>query len=215
MQQRLARAAAKEKARAEAEQKRKAEEEKRLAAQAKKQAAEEQQRRQQEERQRRADTEKAEKAAQAQRLAAAKTQSKAEAKPAVAKPTAPQSVASKAVVAAVSADEVTELWDEAKEDSAPIATYPVEDKLLSDRNRDIVESLEPVCKAILDNDASVVIHTENKADYRWLTVRLTLCLRRMDTTFRLRHSFESVADNNPFVTLHPSRETSLVRQSSD
>ncbi|WP_296981252.1 MULTISPECIES: hypothetical protein [unclassified Thalassolituus] len=208
-QRQLAQAAAKEKARAEAEQKRKAEEEKRLAAQAKKQAAEEQQRRQQEERQRRAAAEKAEKAAQAQRLAAAKST--------VKKPAATQPVASKAVAAAVSADaaEVAELWNEAKEDSAPIASYPVEDKLLADRNRDIVDSLEPVCKAILDNDASVVIHTGNKADYRWLTVRLTLCLRRMDTTFRLRHSFEAVADNNPFVTLHPSRETSLVRQSSD
>ncbi|MAD46191.1 MAG: hypothetical protein CMI02_06225 [Oceanospirillaceae bacterium] len=207
-QRQLAAAAAKEKARAEAERKRKAEEERRQAALAKKQAEEARQRRQQEERQRRAEAVAAEKAAQQQRLAAANQAKKAPApvanKAADISKAAPQAVA-----------EITELWEEAKEESAPIASYPVKEDMLSNRNRDIVDTLQPVCEAILNNDASVVIHTGNKADYRWLTVRLTLCMRRLDSTFRLRHSFEPLADADPFVTLHPPRETSLVRQVSD
>ena len=61
-----------------------------------------------------------------------------------------------------------------------------------------------------------MVHTLDKADYRWLTVRLTLCLRRLDKSFRLRHSYQEVAaDSGPFVTLHPTREVSLVRQAGD
>lgn len=67
-------------------------------------------------------------------------------------------------------------------------------------------------RRFLDNDASVVVHTPDKADYRWLTVRLTLCLRRLDTSFRLRHSHQLVSDEGPFVTLHPPRGVSLVRK---
>ncbi|MCA6062001.1 hypothetical protein [Thalassolituus marinus] len=220
-QKKLAEAAAKEKARVEAERKRKAEEEKRLAAEAKKQAEADRKRKAEEERLRRAEAEKAEKAAAAKRVADAEKARTQQAKPAAApapvvvqkpKPEAPKVIA---VASRQQRSEVSGLWKDAKEESAPLASYPVSAEMLSERDRDIVDSLEPVCKAILDNDASVVVHTSDKADYRWLTVRLTLCMRRLDKTFRLRHSYESVADAEPFVSLHPSREVSLVRQSTD
>jgi len=206
-QRQLAAAAEKEKTRAEMERKRKAEEAERQAQLARKQAAEESKRRQEEERRRRAAAQAAEKSVQKKRLAAA---TKAQ-KPVVK--AAPVAVVSKAK--ADNDDEVAEMWQDAREVSAPIASFPVNPSMLSNRDRDIVDSLAPVCQAILGNDASVVIHTQDKADYRWLTVRLTLCTRKLDDTFRLRHSFEAVTDAEPFVTLHPAREVSLVRQSAD
>ncbi|MDK2778758.1 MAG: hypothetical protein KYX62_13960 [Pseudomonadota bacterium] len=217
-QRKLAQAAAKEKARAEAERQRRLQEEQRQAAAARKQAEQEKLRRQEEERQRRADAEQARKQEEARRLAAAEKKVTA---PAVAKQAAVKPAASKPAARVVALntttgaqEEVTEMWEEAKEESAPIATYPVSAQQLAERDRDIADSLRPVCQAILDNDASVVVHTQEKADYRWLTVRLTLCLRRLDKTFRLRHSYETAADE-PFVTLHPPREVSLVRKVGD
>lgn len=220
-QKKLADAAAKEKARIEAERKRKQEEDKRQAAAEKKKAEEERARKQEEERQRRAEAEQAEKAAAAKRVADAKKANDdkqradvaAAKKPAEAKKPEPAKV--KMVAAAKPAaggDDVSKLWSEAKETSAPIASYPVSQEMISNRDRDIVESLQPMCQAILDNDASVVIHSQDKADYRWLTVRLTLCMRRLDKTFRLRHSYQAESDGEPFVTLHPPREVSLVRE---
>lgn len=213
-QRRAAAAAAAEKAKVEAERKRRLDEEKRQAEADKKRAEEERLRRQEEERQRRAEAEKAEKAAAAQRLANVKASAPA----AAAAPV----VAVRAVTAApavseapASVKEIVALWNDAEESSEPLASYPVSAQLLQDRDRKISASLEPVCKAIIDNDASVVVHTADKADYRWLTVRLTLCLRRLDKDFRLRHSHQDLADAAPFVTLHPPREVSLVRQVSD
>lgn len=212
-QKKLAEAAAKEKARVEAERARKAAEQKRLAAEAKKQAEEDRKRKAEAERLRRAEVAKAEKEAAQKRVAnAQQTKTPAPVSAPAAKPKAPRIVN---VASRQQRSEASGLWKGAKEESAPIAKYPVSAEMVSERNRKIVDSLEPVCKAILDNDASVVVHTTDKADYRWLTVRLTLCLRRMDKTFRLRHSYDAVADAEPFVTLHPPREVSLVRQSSD
>ncbi|QQD23384.1 hypothetical protein GJQ55_02320 [Venatoribacter cucullus] len=214
-QRRAAAAAAAEKARVEAERKRRLDEEKRQAEADKKRAEQDRLRRQEEERQRRAEAEQAEKAAAAQRLANVKATAPA------AAPAAPV-VAVRAVTAAPAASEapasvkeIVALWNDAEESSAALATYPVSAQQLQDRDRKISASLEPVCKAIIDNDASVVVHTADKADYRWLTVRLTLCLRRLDKDFRLRHSHQDLAEAAPFVTLHPPREVSLVRQVSD
>ena len=103
----------------------------------------------------------------------------------------------------------------AKETSAPIASYPLAQDKIANRNRDISVDLEPICKAILDNDASIVLHTGTKADYRWLTVRLTLCTRRLDSSFRLRHSFQAEANEGPFMTLHPARNTALIGSTLD
>jgi len=103
----------------------------------------------------------------------------------------------------------------AKETSAPIASYPLAQDKIANRNRDISADLEPICKAILDNDASIVLHTGTKADYRWLTVRLTLCTRRLDSGFRLRHSFQAETSEGPFMTLHPARNTALIGSTLD
>lgn len=215
-QRQLAEAAEQEKARAEAEHRRKQEEAKRQAAAEKQQAEQERLRRQEEERRRRAEAEKAQQAAAAKRLAEAE---KTAAKPAV-KVAAVKPVTTKVVAVSPAANtgpdpDIAARWEEASEDSASLATYPVSSELLSNRDRDIVESLQPVCQAILDNDASVVVHTQDKADYRWLTVRLTLCLRRLDKTFRLRHSYAEITDDAPFVSLHPSRQVSLIRKVGD
>jgi colicin import membrane protein len=119
-------------------------------------------------------------------------------------------LAALAAAAAVTAEPV--LVTTVKETSAPIASYPLAQDKIANRNRDISEDLAPICEAIIDNDASIVLHTDTKADYRWLTVRLTLCTRRLDSSFRLRHSFQAVSNEGPFMTLHPARDTALVAQ---
>lgn len=96
------------------------------------------------------------------------------------------------------------------ETSSAIASYPLPQDKISNRDRGISQDLVPICKAILDNDASIVLHAASKADYRWLTVRLTLCTRRLDTSFRLRHSHAMEESREPFMTLHPARSTALL-----
>ena len=98
------------------------------------------------------------------------------------------------------------------ETSAAIASYPLPQDKISNRDRGISEDLVPICKAIIENDASIVLHAESKGDYRWLTVRLTLCTRRLDPSFRLRHSFDDNVTNEPFMTLHPYRSTALINE---
>lgn len=77
--------------------------------------------------------------------------------------------------------------------------------------REIRTALEPICQEIINNDASVVLRTQTTSDYRWLTVRLTLCVRRLDKGFRLRHSHQQVADTTPSISLHPGRESALLK----
>lgn len=198
-QRQLAQAAAKEKERVEAERTKRIAEEKRQAELAKKKAEEDRLRRQEEERQRRVAAEKNAKAPAPQT--------------AKANVTAPIAVA---VAPAASSQTITALWDEAEETSEPIATYPISADAIRQRERNIAQALEPICKAIVENDASVVVHTENKSDYRWLAVRLTLCLRQTDSNFRLRHSYQDdLADGQPYISLHPAREVSLLRQAVD
>jgi colicin import membrane protein len=96
------------------------------------------------------------------------------------------------------------------ETSSALASYPLPQDKISNRDRAIRQDLVPICKAIIDNDASIVLHAASKSDYRWLTVRLTLCTRRLDSTFRLRHSFDMVDSSEPFMTLHPARNTALI-----
>ena len=100
--------------------------------------------------------------------------------------------------------------------STEIASFDLKQDLLDDHNsREIRPALVPICQEILDNEASVVLHTQSKADYRWLTVRLTLCVRRLDKGFRLRHSYQQVQTNQPSISLHPGRNVSLLKQSRD
>ena len=95
-----------------------------------------------------------------------------------------------------------------------IANFDLKQDLLDNHSSaDIRPALVPICQEILDNEASVVLHTQSKADYRWLTVRLTLCVRRLDKGFRLRHSFQQVADGEPSISLHPGRNVSLLKES--
>jgi len=204
-QKKVAQQLAKEKARLEADRKRKLEQAKKEALAEKKRLEAELKRKQEEERQRRLAAAEAEKQAAAQRAKAA-----AAGKAVVKAAPKPVKVAKK--VSKAEKNAASELWQSAKEDTAPLASYPISAEQIANRDRSISDDLEPVCQAILDNDASVVVHTPDKADYRWLTVRLTLCLRRLDTSFRLRHSHQLVSDEGPFVTLHPPRGVSLVRK---
>jgi colicin import membrane protein len=96
------------------------------------------------------------------------------------------------------------------ETSSAIASYALPQDKISNRDRGISQDLVPICKAILDEDASIVLHTDSKGDYRWLTVRLTLCTRRLDPSFRLRHSFDNETTNESFITLHPARSSALL-----
>ncbi|MFT4906202.1 MAG: colicin import membrane protein [Oleispira sp.] len=96
------------------------------------------------------------------------------------------------------------------ETSSAIASYSLPQDKISNRDRGISDDLVPICKAIIDEDASIVLHADSKGDYRWLTVRLTLCTRRLDPSFRLRHSFDNETTSEPFITLHPSRSTALL-----
>jgi colicin import membrane protein len=96
------------------------------------------------------------------------------------------------------------------ETSIAIASYPLPQDKISNRDRGISQDLVPICKAIIDEDASIVLHTDSKGDYRWLTVRLTLCIRRLDPNFRLRHSFDDEMTSESFITLHPARSSALL-----
>ncbi len=100
--------------------------------------------------------------------------------------------------------------------STSIAAYDLDQPLIDDREiRGIRSALTPICQDIIDNEASVVLHTLSKQDYRWLTVRLTLCVRRIDKGFRLRHSYEQITDGSPNISLHPYRSVSLLKQNRD
>ena len=103
---------------------------------------------------------------------------------------------------------------EQKEESPAIAKFELDQTIIDDRStRAVREALGPICQEILDNEASVVIHTRTPQDYRWLTVRVTLCVRRIDSTFRLRHSNQLVnGSGDPQITLHPGRSISLLKQ---
>ena len=125
------------------------------------------------------------------------------------RPTAPK--AAKTPVA-----QSTRLWAQAKEDSEPIAEYTVPPAALQSKDRDIADKMGDICQKMVDEDASLVIHTEGKSDYRWLAVRLTICARRIDRGYRLRHSYQPVADGEAsVVSLHPPRDSSLLEQASD
>ena len=97
-----------------------------------------------------------------------------------------------------------------EETSEAIATFPLANDMIANRDRSISDSLVASCQAIIDNEASVVIHAETKSDYRWLTVRLTLCTRRLDSSFRLRHSYAENGSSEPFISLHPGRNSALI-----
>lgn len=98
-----------------------------------------------------------------------------------------------------------------EETSPALATYPLPPEMISSRDRSgIKDKLTPICKAIIDDEASIVLHAESKSDYRWLAVRLTLCTRRLDSGFRLRHSFQEEAGSEPFISLHPGRNSALI-----
>jgi colicin import membrane protein len=100
--------------------------------------------------------------------------------------------------------------------SKSIADFNLDQDLIDNRETDSIRSaLIPICKEIIDNEASVVLNTRNKQDYRWLTVRLTLCVRRIDKEFRLRHSHSVVENADPSISLHPGRSMSLLQQSRE
>ena len=103
--------------------------------------------------------------------------------------------------------------EQAVEATKSIADFSLDQELIDGREtREIRQALVPICQEIIDNDASVVLHTRTLQDYRWLTVRLTLCVRRIDKGFRLRHSHKQVAETEPSVSLHPGRSMSLLKK---
>jgi colicin import membrane protein len=103
--------------------------------------------------------------------------------------------------------------NDAEETSKPIADFDLNQELIDGREtREIRTALQPICQEIIDNEASVVLHTRTTQDYRWLTVRLTLCVRRIDKNFRLRHSHQQVAEQAPSISLHPGRSMSLLKK---
>lgn len=95
-----------------------------------------------------------------------------------------------------------------EENAPPLARFELPAELVGGRDKAVDEALLPLCQAVVDNRASVVVHTEDRVDYSWLTVRLTLCVRRIDGHFRLRHSYRQ-HDGAPVITLHPGRDDSL------
>lgn len=201
-QQRAAAEAAQERARLDAERQQRQAEARKQAEEEQRQAEAQRRRQQEEERLRRI----AQQEAEAQRQADAAR---------AAQQTAPAAAPVAAVVttaASASASTLVVDWDEVRETSEPIATYPISYVKLNNRDRALTDDMGDICRAIVDEDASVVIHTPDTADYRWLTVRLTLCLRRLDSSFRLRHSHQVSNSGEAFLTLHPTRSVSLLRQ---
>lgn len=96
-----------------------------------------------------------------------------------------------------------------EDNSPPLAEFSLDAELVELRDRSIREAMAPLCQAIVDNQASVIVHAEDRVDYRWLTVRITLCVRRINEGFRLRHSYRQ-HDGAPMISLHPARAESLL-----
>ncbi|MCP5326610.1 MAG: hypothetical protein H7A09_09855 [Oceanospirillaceae bacterium] len=100
-----------------------------------------------------------------------------------------------------------------KENEPAIASFDLNGNSVENRVTDQIRGqLEPICQEIIDNDASVVLHTPSLQDARWLLVRLTLCVRRIDKDFRLRHSYDIATGVQPSVSLHAGRNVSLGKK---
>lgn len=215
-QKALAAAAVIEKRRLDAERKKKAQSDKQAKVAAAKKAAANKKARQEAERKRRLANEQLLK----QKTQAAKNKSKqsklqkqlASAKAEKARLQALVEKKTKETVVA----EVTPVVEKAKpirkgvETSSAISSHRLAQDKIVKRDRGISQDLVSICQAIISNDASIVLHAASKDDYRWLTVRMTLCTRRLDSNFRLRHSHVVEESSEPFITLHPSRSTALV-----
>ncbi|MDO6681811.1 hypothetical protein Q4551_05890 [Oceanobacter sp. 5_MG-2023] len=96
-----------------------------------------------------------------------------------------------------------------EDNSPPLAEFLLDANLVELRDQSIQTLMAPLCQAIVDNQASVIVHAEDRVDYRWLTVRITLCVRRINEHFRLRHSYQQ-QDGAPMISLHPARAASLL-----
>lgn len=94
--------------------------------------------------------------------------------------------------------------DPDEDNSPPLARLELSSEVITERDAEVEERLKPLCQLAIDQAASAIIHAEDRVDYHWLTVRLTLCIRRLDRDFRLRHSFRQ-ADGAPVISLHPAR----------
>ncbi|MCY0964257.1 hypothetical protein [Parathalassolituus penaei] len=70
-----------------------------------------------------------------------------------------------------------------------LATQELDAERLQQRDKTLEETLQPFCKALIEHQADVRIETASRDDYSWLTVRLTLCARRFDPNFRVRHHY--------------------------
>lgn len=70
-----------------------------------------------------------------------------------------------------------------------LATHELDAARVMDRDKTLEESLRPFCKALIEHQADVRVEAASRDDYSWLTVRLTLCARRLDPNFRMRHHF--------------------------
>lgn len=110
----------------------------------------------------------------------------------------------------------TRLWAEASVETTAIKTYEVPAAALAGRDRKVADKMGDICQVMVDKDASVLVKTVTKSDYRWLAVRLTLCARRLDSNYRLRHSYEPLQKGRAAtVALHPPRASSLLEGSAN
>lgn len=134
---------------------------------------------------------------------------------------AKRNAAAVAVSAPVAADENDDEEDNggsmgssaSKETEPAIASFDLTSSSVENRITDQIRGqLAPICQEIIDNDASVVLHSPNLQDARWLLVRLTLCVRRIDKDFRLRHSYDIATGVQPSVSLHAGRNVSLGKK---
>ena len=85
-----------------------------------------------------------------------------------------------------------------------LASQDLDAELVGERDKAVEELLLPFCKALIEHRADVRIEAEDRVDYSWLTVRLTLCVRRLDNTFRIRHHYRQ-RDGAPRLQLYIPR----------
>lgn len=57
--------------------------------------------------------------------------------------------------------------------------YFIKASQVTDRDLSILQDLEPTCRHIVKSDPNVYIYAPTLVDYRWIMVRLTLCVRRI------------------------------------
>lgn len=91
-------------------------------------------------------------------------------------------------------------------DDEPLASINLDLNIIATRSSEAELYIEPICKAIIDNNSSIIIRSKTTKDYRWLMVELKRCVWRLDKKFKFRIAHRRTNSENIVVDFHPYRD---------